>query len=244
MSGDFARFWRRARKLDAVIREPAYRRALLRGTAAAVEHEAVPFARDFRAVIDVGAHRGQFALVATRRFPRAALFCVEPLPGPRRVLRRVLRGHHRLEVIGAAATACSGDAEMLVARADDSSSLMSATTAQLRAFPATEQIARVTVCTGRLDEWIRPEQIRRPALMKVDVQGAELQVLEGAAGLLQSVHSVLVECSFLELYRGQALADEVVRFLHGRGYSIVAVCSPQQDRSGRLIQADLLFERA
>ena len=243
VSGRLRSQWCRARKLVAVLREPVYRQGLRHGTAAAVEHDAIVFRRDYRTVIDVGANRGQFALVAARRFPRAALYCVEPLPGPRRTLSQALGHHPHFRVIDQAAAAHVGPGEMLVARSDDSSSLLAATSAQLRAFPGTDQIARAHIQIGRLDDWFAPGDLTRPMLLKIDVQGAEFGVLEGARHLLEEVDTVLVECSFAELYRGQALADDVVGLVAGHGFKLAGAYSPEHDRAGRLIQADLLFER-
>jgi len=99
------------------------------------------------------------------------------------------------------------------------------------------------VRTAPLDELVAPERRLRPCLLKIDVQGVELDVINGASSVLEAVDSVLVECSFVELYRGQALGGEIVDALHGRGFLLTALCSPVADRSGTVLQADLLFER-
>ena len=233
----------RVRKFTAILRVPMYRHALRYGAAAAVEHDAVPFRHEFRLVLDVGANRGQFALVAARRFPQAALMCFEPLSEPRATLERALHWHRNLEVIACAVSAHAGEAEFVISRADDSSSLLPMTEAQTQHFPGTGAAARTVVPTAPLDHLVVPERRLRPCLLKVDVQGAELDVLDGAPGVLRAVDSVLVECSFVELYRGQALAGEIIDALHGRGFLLTAVCSPLPDRSGGVLQADLLFER-
>ena len=225
----------------AVAREPAYRGALRHGVAAAVEHDAVPFGPVFRTVVDVGAHSGQFALVARRRFPHARLVCLEPLDGPRRRLERVLAGAPGAQVLPLAAAAEDGEAELIVAAADDSSSLLPMTELQTETFPGTGEVGRATVRTARLDSLLAAADLARPALLKVDVQGAELAVLRGAEGILKAIDEVLVECSFAELYRGQAFANEVIAHLGARGFSLAAVCSPVERPRGRLIQADLLF---
>lgn len=220
-----------------------YRRALRYGAAAAVEHDAVPFRHEFRLVLDVGANRGQFALVAARRFPQAALVCFEPLAKPRETLERALRWHPSLDVIAYAVSTHAGEADFVISRADDSSSLLPMTETQAQHFPGTEATGRTMVRTAPLDELVAPERRLRPCLLKIDVQGVELDVINGASSVLGVVDSVLVECSFVELYRGQALAGEIVDALHGRGFLLTALCSPVADRSGRVLQADLLFER-
>jgi FkbM family methyltransferase len=220
-----------------------YRRALRYGVAAAVEHDAVPFRHEFRLILDVGANRGQFALVAARRFPQAALVCFEPLSQPRATLERALHWHRDLDLIACAVSTHAGEAEFVISRADDSSSLLPMTETQSQHFPGTGAASRTVVRTAPLDDLVAPERRLRPCLLKIDVQGAELDVLKGASDVLGAVDSVLVECSFVELYRGQALVGEMVDGLHGRGFVLTALCSPIADRSGRVLQADLLFER-
>ena len=227
----------------AVLREPAYRGALRHGVAAAVEHDSVPFGREFRTVVDVGAGRGQFALVARRRFPQAGLVCVEPLASSRSRLERAVGLRGGVDVHPVAASATDGEAEFVVSAAADSSSLLPATRLQTETFPGTGEAARITVRTARLDSLLDVPQLAGPVLLKIDVQGSELDVLRGAPGLLEAVDEVLVECSFAELYRGQALAGDVEGHLHARGFSLVAVCSPVTDRGGVVLQADLLFAR-
>jgi FkbM family methyltransferase len=234
---------RKLSKLLAVIRVAEYRRALLLGVAASTEHQAIPFRHDFLTVLDVGANRGQFALFAAHRFPRAELLSFEPLPGAHRSLRRALRDHPALRVYDVALTARAGSSELGVARDDDSSSLLPPTATQVAAWPASEVVQRSVVRTARLDDELAGQVLRHPILLKIDVQGTELEVLRGADFRLGEIESVLVECSFVEMFVGQALADEVVGFLYGRGFRLASFCSPTWDRDGRCLQADLLFER-
>jgi FkbM family methyltransferase len=231
----------RARKLGRAVADPSYRGALLMGVVAASEHDSDPLPADLRTIVDVGANRGQFALVAARRWPSAVLICLEPLGKPRKTLRRALRRHSRLKVIDAAASDASGTAVLHVSRSDDSSSLRAITDRQTLLFPGTEEVGTVPVRTVRLDEVIAIRVHERPALLKIDVQGGELDALHGATGLLPTIDFVLVESSFTELYAGQALADDVIRFLQSQGFALSAVLAPTVGRDGVVVQADLLF---
>ncbi len=219
---------------------PAYRRGLRHGTAAAIEHDAAALDHDYRTVIDVGANRGQFVLVAARRFPGAALLAFEPLPGAAVALRR-LDGRPRVFEMALAAT--TGTADLHVARADDSSSLLPITALQVATFPGTDEVGRVAVTTARLDEVVRADDLERPVLLKIDVQGGEIGVLQGATGMLDAVATVLVECSFEELYEGQPVADDVIRHLHERGFRLHSVGPVTTGPGRRPVQADLVFER-
>lgn len=236
---------KRALKLRRLLAVAPYRRALRHGVAAAVEHDLTPLPPGLRTVIDAGANRGQFALVAAHRWPDATLICFEPLPAACATLARVLAGHPRLRVVDAALSAAAGTAALHVSRADDSSSLLAITDRQTATFPGTDEVGTITVRTARLDAELTPAgAMERPALLKIDVQGAELDVLRGATGVLDRIDAVLVECSFVEFYAGQALADAVIRLLHEHGFALSGLASPTTDAQGRIVQADLLLQRS
>ena len=230
----------RARKLGRIAAQPAYWPALRQGVAASVEHSRIPFGKGFATVLDVGASRGQFALFAARRFPGAKIHCFEPLPEPAADLRRVMGD--RVELHRTAVGSSTGAAAINISARDDSSSLLPIGSRQEREFPGTGTESTIEVPLTTLDQAIAgsPE---RPCLLKIDVQGLELEVLKGAERTLGSVDVALVECSFVELYEGQALADEVVAFLLERGLRLTGVHEVVHSAGGSAIQADFLFER-
>jgi FkbM family methyltransferase len=233
----------RGRKLLAVLREPSYRKALRYGVAASVEHEAIPLRTDFQTVIDAGANRGQFALFAARRFPSAALLCFEPLTEPGAQLRRALADNTRLKLCNIALGAANQESDFHVSAADDSSSLLPIGLRQREAFPGTEQRSIQKVQVRRLDDLLKPDELAQPVLLKLDVQGGELAVLQGAEAVLSSVDAVLVEVSFVELYAGQPLADDVWSELRSRGFSCRGAWSMAYGAKRECLQGDLLFAR-
>jgi FkbM family methyltransferase len=232
------------RKLAKLLRLSArreYRAALRHGVAAAVEHRAVAFEREPRAVLDVGANRGQFALFARRRFPDAALHCFEPVPAALDTLRRVVGDDVRIHPVAVGAR--SGMAVLHVSASDDSSSLLPVGPRLQDAYPGTRPVERIEVPVARLDDLLDPTELLRPCLMKIDVQGFEDEVLHGAHGLLESVDDILVECSFVELYAGQPLADDIIGRLRAEGFRLRGIYSLLTDDAGACLQADLLFSR-
>jgi hypothetical protein len=79
--------------------------------------------------------------------------------------------------------------------------------------------------------------------LKVDVQGAELDVLRGASGLLDAVGEILVECSLVELYEGQALLDDTILFARGQGFRVIGLSEAPRAPDGTPLQCDVLFSR-
>jgi hypothetical protein len=130
---------------------------------------------------------------------------------------------------------------MQLSRADDSSSLRPIGRRYVAAFPGTDPAAATTVEAVRVDETL--DSVEPPCLMKIDVQGGELEVLRGTEKLLPTIEHLVIECSFTELYLGQALAGEVVAYLHQRGFDLTGIYGLKRDGLGFCLQADFLFER-
>lgn len=228
-------------KVARLALKPAYWSALRKGVAAAVEHTAADFRDDVRTVIDVGASRGQFATFALHRFPACKLLCFEPLPDALMVLRQVVPSD-RATIHPAALGKEQAELELHVSARDDSSSLLPIGTRQVEAFPGTEEQRRERVQVDLLKDFLGAG-LPRPTLLKIDVQGYELAVLEGAGHSLNLVDEVFVECSFVELYTGQPLADAVICHLANADFRLAGVYGLVTTGGGVCLQADLLFKR-
>lgn len=83
-----------------------------------------------------------------------------------------------------------------------------------------------------------------PLLIKADVQGYEIDVLQGATSCLDRTEIILLELSFRRLYEGSPLAHDVIGWLGERGFRIYDICSyVQRGRDTELLQADVVFVR-
>jgi len=235
---------KRAKKLIDILIRPRLARALLRyGVAASVEHVAALCDLQCRTVVDIGANRGQFTLVASHYYQDAVIFSFEPLQRAAEIFRRVFTSDTSVKLHQVAIGPEAGSATLHVSKHDDSSSLLPITALQNQIFPSTQESGTETIKVGRLEDYISAERIQSPALLKLDVQGFELSALKGCETLLQHFSHVYVECSFMELYQGQALADEVIAWLRERGFALSGVHNMAYDRSGKAVQADFLFDR-
>jgi FkbM family methyltransferase len=234
----------RLRKLAAIATRPLYRRAFLRhGVAPAIEHEAVLRQLDFDFVADVGANRGQFSLVCRRLRPAAQVVAFEPLPGPAGIYRALFGSDPLVRLHECALAPARGEMVMHISGRDDSSSLLPISDLQGRNFPGTEEVGTRRVMTGPLSDFVAIDQMPRQSLLKIDVQGFELEVLKSAASLLPRFGWIYAECSFVSLYEGQALADEVIAWLKAQRFELRGRFNPTHGRDGALLQADLLFTR-
>lgn len=209
---------------------------------AGAEHRRV-LAREIDTVVDIGANRGQFALAARRWAPNARVIAFEPLAGPAAVFRRVFAGDAKVILHQAAIGPSPARQAMHVSAKEDSSSLLPISDAQVAMFPGTQEAGTVEVRVARLDEFLSPDDLPALALLKLDVQGFELDALMGCESLLDRFDWVYCECSYVELYTGQKLVDEVSVWLAERGFVAAGSFNHARDGEGRVVQADFLFRR-
>ena len=77
---------------------------------------------------------------------------------------------------------------------------------------------------------------------KMDVQGAEIDVLMGATKLLHTIQYIFLEVSFVKCNKDAPLFDEVFMYLYKQGYKIIDVCEPTYI-DNVLVQTNFLFAR-
>lgn len=224
------------------MREPhLFIRALLKGTAAGTEHRRLLQSLDCGHVVDIGANCGQFALISRKCFPNARIDSFEPLSEPADRFERVFAGDEHTHLHRLAIGASEGQATIHVSQHDDSSSLLPIGAMQTALFPGTGECESRTIRIAPLNAVLSEKDIQSPALLKLDVQGFELETLHGCKSLLDRFRYVYCECSFVELYTGQALAHEVIDYLYQHSFSLSGVYNMTYNKQGITIQADFFF---
>jgi FkbM family methyltransferase len=231
------------RKALHCLRHPSLWRALACRVAPSIEHAAALRHMRFRTIVDIGANRGQFALFARLLSPSAEIIAFEPLEAPRAVLMKLLGTDPRVRCHGIAVGASSHDATIYVTAKDDSSSLLQVADRQRQIFGTIER-STATVPVRRLSQIVSPGDMEEPSLLKIDVQGSELEVLRGSEDLLGRFAAIYVECSYLPLYQNQALARDVISWLQERGFALGGVFNQYDHPGVGPVQADFLFLRA
>jgi len=169
-------------------------------------------------VLDVGANHGHFARAAVACLPTATVHAFEPLPVCQEKLRRTAQRFGRIEVHQLALGEAPGRVTMFENDYPDSSSLLPMTDRHKELWPKTRNETEIEVdceCLDRLRETIGAG----PHLMKLDVQGYELQVLKGAIETLKNTLVVMCEVCFEPFYQGQADFPRIYEFMTGQGFS-------------------------
>jgi hypothetical protein len=91
-----------------------------------------------------------------------------------------------------------------------------------------------------LDTYVARKGLQQPDLLKLDVQGAELDVLRGGEATLRAAKYVLLEVSLHRWNKDAPMIEEVVRFMDDRGFCLVDIVETHMV-AGYMLQVDVLF---
>lgn len=103
-------------------------------------------------------------------------------------------------------------------------------------------VETVRLKVNLLDELV-PAEMKKIDLLKVDVQGAELLVLQGAEETLKKTVALWIEVSFKKIYEESVLFSEIKTWLESRGFLMKEILPGYRAINGELLQADCLFKR-
>ena len=234
-------FWLRLTKLIDILLDPFLFSALMKGVAAGVEHRVVLQGLNIEFVIDVGANRGQFALIARKVYPQAIIHSFEPLEEPGQIFKRVFADDPKVTLHPCAIGRERTTATIHITREDDSSSLLPITKMQSEIFPGATEKGTRQVSVLPLSEALGNLSIPPASLLKIDVQGFELEVLKGSEDILNKFSNLYIECSFIELYASQALAHQIIAWLEQRNFILSGIYNVYYEKCGTAVQGDFLF---
>ena len=193
-------------------------------------------------IYDIGANTGTWSCLAKSLFPGARLEAFEPLTMHAAAFHQMTAAWPKdVHLHACALGATEGSATMQVMDFSDASSLLPVTDEGRREFKITP-VKEEQVPVMPLDVLVRREKLPPPDLLKLDVQGYELEVLRGAPDCLRQARAVLLEVSFRSFYQAQPLFPEIHAFLHAHGFALHAL--GEGTALGQpLVQTDALFVR-
>lgn len=197
-------------------------------------------------IFDIGANKGQFVNEIRENGYMGNIVSFEPLSSARSELllsasKDPLWVVHEQSAIGDQ----DGEAEIFIAGNSVSSSLLEMLDSHSNAAVDSHYINSERVLTQRLDSIASRYAVQGTSLfIKIDTQGFEWQVLDGASQILQDAMGVLCELSLVPLYNGQRLWLDIVDRLDREGFMLWAVQKGFTDsRTGQSLQMDGIFMR-
>lgn len=181
---------------------------------------------------DVGACEGESSIRYARLFPKATIYCFEPLPSNFELIQKNLTQYKTNAVfpfqlclsdsVGETSFhVSSGKPEDITDEDWDygnksSSLLPPAKTKEVHQWLKFEDT--ISVQTSTLKQFCKEKNISHIDFIHMDVQGAELMVLNGAQDFIQHINMIWLEVEAVELYKGQPLKKDVEDFMQSNGF--------------------------
>lgn len=186
-------------------------------------------------LFDVGACEGLSSVRYLSLFPNSKIYTFEPVP---KNFRKVLSNKEKYKLdnlnpfeiglskeIGEATFhLSSGTPPNKVKPADDSSEFGNKSSSLFKPdktkeiHPWLKFKETITIKTDTLDHFCKTQNITSIDFIHMDVQGAELMVLQGGNHILKKVNSIWLEVERISLYEDQALKEDIELFLSSNGF--------------------------
>lgn len=186
-------------------------------------------------IADIGACEAEDSIRYSRLFPHASIYAFEPLPSNIQIAKKNLQtyGLNHIELLEKAISDKNGTARLFVSEGrpvgagnanwdwgNKSSSLLEPERhTEFADFIKFERTIDVDTIT--LDDFCTQARIRAIDFIHLDVQGAEMMVLKGAANTIGTVKAIWLEVSTIDLYKEQPLADALEKFMKEQGFILI-----------------------
>lgn len=201
-----------------------------------VSVDAYQLAGPYATVFDVGADTGKFAIACLEEWSACEVHSFEPLRGIASQLPA--RWHWHRVALGAVPGTVTMNRNQFL----PSSSILTMTDLHRHAFPYTAESEPVDVEIRTLEDFDLAVCLFERSLLKLDVQGYELEVLKGAGKQLGLFDAVLVETNHVELYLGAPTPKELAAYLCQHGFAWQATLDVlRHPQTGELLQTDELW---
>ena len=190
-------------------------------------------------IIDVGGADGTTPKIFSKAFPDKIIYVFEPINENYIVIKKLINEYPNIRLIAKAAGSSEGITTINKANRITSSSIFELNADQDSAVFAeplyNEGIENIEITT--IDNAIPPG---KTALMKIDVQGFELEVLKGAKGILKNTKVIVLEMNNHNVYKGSPKYYEVDEFLRKNNFTLYDIFPSLKD-DGRLKEWDVIY---
>jgi len=191
----------------------------------------------------VGAHYGETALRYIDLFPEARIYSFEPFPDSVKKFKENTSRYPKVQVFEKAFSNIEHESTFYINTSDATNSLLNSNRTDSWIDSATETKHSIKVQTDTIDHFCERMSIESIDILKLDVQGAELLVLEGARRMLENkkINLIFTEVEFIEIYKGQPLFHEITAFLSAYNYQLFGLHTAHKFDNGQLAWGDAIY---
>ncbi|MEK6780169.1 MAG: FkbM family methyltransferase [Bacteroidota bacterium] len=197
-------------------------------------------------VIDVGANEGQYALGLISNGFKGKIFSFEPIAIIFHKLSKAAERHNGWSTFNLGIGEKEDEISINVSENFVSSSILEINQTSIAAESKSRFTHQERIRMTSLDSFFANVNIiHEDTLLKLDIQGFELNALRGAKKSLPWIKVIQIELSFVQLYKGSPLFQEVTDFLKKEGFEIFTIIPGFRNaQTGQMLQADGIFVRS
>jgi len=196
-------------------------------------------------ILDVGANDGGFAKEMFEIGYKGKIISFEPLLSAYSIIEKKSRKNNKWSTVNKALGDFDGESFINVSGNSVSSSLLNMLPTHLNSAPSSKYISKEKIIVNKLDSIYHDYCLENENIyLKIDTQGFEKQILDGAINSLKYIKGVQLELSIVPLYEATHTYSEIVTFLNDLGFELYSIESGFSDvNTGQLLQMDGIFYR-
>jgi FkbM family methyltransferase len=197
-------------------------------------------------ILDVGANDGGFAKEMFEMGYTGKIISFEPLLSAYSIIEEKSRKNNKWSTVNIALGDFDGESFINVSENSVSSSLLNMLPKHLNSEPSSKYISKEKIIVNKLDTIYNDYcSDNENIYLKIDTQGFEKQILDGALNSLKNIKGVQLELSIIPLYEVTHSYSEIITFLNDLGFELYSIESGFSDiNSGQLLQIDGIFYRS
>jgi len=229
-------------KFLKLIINSSWRKGLMNNIAASVELENLVKDLHFKTVLDIGSNKGQFILLIKKLYKNKIFYSFEPIREILEKQKKFFKDKRNLFFYNIGIGKKYEKKKFYITNRKDSSSFLKVE----RKIKGNEdyRVEEERIITIKsLDKIMSEKKLLGPILMKIDVQGFELEVLKGSSSTLKKTKYIIIEVSNDEIYFKQPLSNEIIKYLNSNNFEIIKKSSITTNiPKSNFSQIDILFK--
>ena len=195
---------------------------------------------NFSTVIDVGSNKGQFIMLIEGLFENKYIYSFEPIKEVLEKQKKLFKYKKNIFFFNHALGSNSTNKNFYITKRIDSSSFLKVRESSKNNNYNIKEKRSISI--KALDDVFAKTNLIEPILLKIDVQGYELEVLKGCKNLLKKIKYIIAEVSENQLYIDQPVLDEINNFLIQNNFEKQKENQPTRIKNFDINQKDILFK--
>lgn len=195
-------------------------------------------------IYDVGANRGATIIKFIDSFPSSQIIAFEPIVSLCEEMKILFNDNFNVKIENVGIADINGELIFYVNKSIDTSSFLPSQKTGLNSDDQVKNVAQIKVPVKTITESYNEEKIEQIHILKLDIQGSELNALKGAVKLLteKKIDCIYTEAYFIKQYVDQPLFGDIILYLSNYGYQLQDIYNPIYGK-GKLAWCDAVFIR-